>query len=78
MRNSNMAILHRILVLMVVVAFAGQAAAQTLGCAANSLNPSFGNNYGTSLDGGQTWEVIEGDPALIAVGSEGRTALWAC
>ncbi|MBN2530997.1 MAG: choice-of-anchor D domain-containing protein [Deltaproteobacteria bacterium] len=49
-----------------------------LGCDANSLTPSFGSNYGTSLDGGETWLVIEGDPIIVAVGSLGTMAAWSC
>src|SRR5690606_29571392 len=55
-----------------------QAFAQTLGCAANSITPSFGSNYGTSLDGTQTWDYIQGDPLMIVSGSTGGIQLYVC
>ncbi|MCP4640032.1 MAG: hypothetical protein GY851_06355, partial [bacterium] len=35
-------------------------------------------NYGTDLDPGQTWHIIEGDPLVIGVGSKGAMAVWVC
>src|SRR6187549_1844055 len=42
----------------------GLALGGKLGCALNSVVPNFGVNYGEDADEG--WEVIEGDPLLIA------------
>ena len=61
-----------------LLAMPSPALAAECGCATNGLTPSFGVNYGTSLDGSQTWHVIEGDPLMIAVGSKGAMAVWVC
>ena len=62
----------------ILIVAASTAGAAECGCATNGLVPQFGVNYGTSLDAGQTWQIIEGDPLMIAVGSKGAMAVWVC
>ncbi|MCD4690567.1 hypothetical protein K8S17_03820, partial [bacterium] len=55
-----------ILVVAVFAAFIlvmpSPAGAAECGCATNGITPQYGVNYGTALDGSQTWHIIEGDP----------------
>ncbi len=64
--------------LLMLVSFAGKVPAAELGCVANELSPTFGENFGTMLSPGETWYLIDGDPIKFAVGSLGAVAAWVC
>lgn len=58
------------------------AVAPVLGCAANNLTPQNEQFYAAEAEdsngGGETWQIIIGDPIIIGIGSKGTKALWAC
>lgn len=58
------------------------AEAAVLGCAANGLVPEPEEEYAAVAENEalaeENWKVIIGDPLIIAVGSKGGIALWAC